>query len=98
MLGFTPAGLAHTLYIAPPTSRYKTFEVPKSDGSARVIDAPLGAQRLAQANLAVLLQGCRDEIAAKTKRRPISHAFRPGQSIITKSSEAGRSKPCRAWV
>lgn len=83
MLGFTPAGLAHTLYIAPAASRYRTFEIPKSDGSARVIDAPLGAQRLAQSNLAVMLQGCRDEIAEKTKRRPISHAFRPGQSIIT---------------
>lgn len=94
MLGFTPAGLAHTLYIAPATSRYQTFEIPKSDGSVRVIDAPLGAQRLAQANLALMLQGCRDEIAAKTKRRPISHAFRPGQSIITNA----RVHTCRRHV
>ncbi|WP_454762320.1 retron Ec67 family RNA-directed DNA polymerase/endonuclease [Caulobacter segnis] len=83
MLGFTPTGLAHTLYIAPAATRYETFEIPKSDGSARVINAPLGAQRLAQTKLAELLQSCRDEVAATTKRRPLSHAFRPGQSIIT---------------
>lgn len=83
MLGFTPAGLAHTLYIAPAATRYKTFDIPKSDGSARRIEAPLGAQRLAQTKLAELLQSCRDELAAKSKRRPLSHAFRPGQSIIT---------------
>lgn len=86
MLGFTPAGLAHTLYIAAASTRYETFDIPKSDGSARTIDAPLGAQRLAQTKLAELLQACRDEIAAKTKRRPLSHAFRPGQSIITNAS------------
>lgn len=71
LLGFTPSGLAHTLYVAPAAARYKTFDIPKSDGSTRVIEAPLGAQRLAQANLAELLQSCRNEIAGKTKRRAL---------------------------
>lgn len=83
MLGFTPSGLAHTLYVASDARRYKTFEIPKSDGTLRRIDAPIGAQRLAQEKLAELLQLCRDEVSAKNKRRPLSHAFRPGQSIIT---------------
>jgi RNA-directed DNA polymerase len=86
ILGFTPSGLSHTLFIAPEATRYRTFEIPKSGRGVRVIEAPIGAQRLAQQNLAALLQSCRAQIEADTKpkpRRPLSHGFRPGQSIIT---------------
>jgi hypothetical protein len=83
ILGFTPAGLSHTLFVAHEATRYRTFEISKSGGGTRVIDAPLDAQRLAQKNLAALLQSCRTQIDAETGRKPLSHGFRPGQSIIT---------------
>jgi RNA-directed DNA polymerase len=83
ILGFTPKGLSHTLYVATPATRFRTFEIPKADGTMRTIDAPVGAQKLAQRNLADLLQACRSEIDATTGRRPLSHGFRPGRSILT---------------
>jgi RNA-directed DNA polymerase len=92
LLGFTPSGLAWVLYKLPTEQKYTTFEIPKKRGGVRKICAPLGPLKMLQTNLAVLLYACRTEIQGielqKAKdgnvapRKPISHGFRKGQSII----------------
>jgi RNA-directed DNA polymerase len=83
LLGFTPSGLAWVLFKAKDEQKYAKFEIPKKSGGVREICAPLGALKLLQKNLANYLYECRDDIQKQQGRRPLSHGFRVGQSIIT---------------
>ena len=82
LLGFTPRGLAYTLYKTPDGSKYQKFQIAKKKGGVRDICAPKGALKLLQRNLANLLYDCRDEINKDTPRRPLAHGFRRKQSIF----------------
>jgi RNA-directed DNA polymerase len=83
LLNFSPAGLSYVLYKQHPSTKYQKFEIPKKAGGTREICAPIGALKAVQRELATLLNECRTEIHDTTPRRPLSHGFREGLSIIT---------------
>jgi RNA-directed DNA polymerase len=83
LLNFSPAGLSYVLYKQPASTKYQKFEIPKKAGGTRDICAPIGALKDIQRELADLLNECRIEIQEMTPRRPLSHGFREGLSIIT---------------
>jgi RNA-directed DNA polymerase len=76
LLDFTPSGLAYVLYKTAPEKKYISFQIPKKSGGTRLIQAPQGALKVLQRNLADLLYNCRSELEAQHSRRPISHGFR----------------------
>jgi hypothetical protein len=47
LLGFTPSGLAYTLYKSENTEKYNKFIIPKKSGGFRDICAPKGALKIA---------------------------------------------------
>ncbi|MFT4075703.1 MAG: retron Ec67 family RNA-directed DNA polymerase/endonuclease [Asticcacaulis sp.] len=79
--------LIHTLYKKPEASKYKTFSIPKKSGGDRTIHAPIGKLKIYQHELAQLLADCRDEINAEKPRKPLSHGFRRGLSIISNAHQ-----------
>ena len=84
LVGFTPPGLAYTLYKTLPEERYRTFTIPKKSGGERTISAPTSRLLLLQTNLASLLNKCFEEINKSTKSsRSVSHGFRNKHSIVT---------------
>jgi RNA-directed DNA polymerase len=76
--------LIYTLYKTPEASKYKSFPIAKKSDGERIIDAPIGKLKIYQRALANILYECDDEI--QTGRRPLSHAFRKGQSIVTNAT------------
>jgi RNA-directed DNA polymerase len=82
LLGFSASGLSYVLYKQPHNQKYTKFDIPKKSGGTREINAPLGALKGMQKELADLLYACREELAAAKPRRALSHGFRKGQSII----------------
>lgn len=84
LLNYTPRGLAFVLYKTSAESRYSTFDIAKSGGGVRTIQAPNNQLKLLQSRLADLLSDCLDKIeAAKPDRRRVSHGFQKGRSIVT---------------
>jgi RNA-directed DNA polymerase len=84
LLNFTPKGLGYVLYKTPANARYRIFDIPKSGGGVRTIQAPQPQLRLLQSRLADVLVDCSDEIEAKTPdRRLVTHGFQKGRSILT---------------
>ena len=90
LLGFKPASVSYILYITPPASKYKKFDIPKRSGGTRQICAPLGALKLLQRRVADLLQNCVEEINKANNRSDddehpdrIAHGFKRRRSIIT---------------
>ncbi|MFO3797449.1 MAG: reverse transcriptase domain-containing protein, partial [Anaerolineales bacterium] len=79
--------LIHTLYKLPEASKYTTFDIPKKSGGVRTIHAPVGKLKVYQRVLADILYECADEIDAASPRRPLSHGFRRGRSIVTNASQ-----------
>lgn len=79
--------LIHTLYKLPETSKYTTFDIPKKSGGVRTIHAPIGKLKIYQRVLADILYECADEIDAASPRKPLSHGFRRGRSIVTNASQ-----------
>ena len=77
--------LIHTLYRVPESAWYRTFPIPKKTGGERVINAPIGKMKTYQRVLADILYQC-DAETQKDGMRPLSHAYREGQSIITHAS------------
>lgn len=71
------------LYKQPAAAKYQKFQIPKNAGGTRDICAPLGAMKAVQRELATLLNECRAEIQMAAPRRPLSHGFREGLSIVT---------------
>lgn len=86
LLNYTPKGLAYVLYKTPTESRYHTFDIPKSRGGVRTIQAPEPHLKLLQRRLADLLGDCLEKIEAENpNRRRVSHGFHKGRSIVTNS-------------
>lgn len=92
LLGFTPSGLAYTLYKSPEALKYHKFQIAKKHGGVRDICAPKGALKLLQRNLADLLYDFRDEINKENPRRPLAHGFRRKQSIFDNAKQHKRRR------
>lgn len=85
LLGYKPNKLSWVVFKMP--GRYKQFSIPKRSGGVRVISAPAPELKLLQRRLAAGLQECWAQIElAKNIRRPISHGFRKGASIVTNAA------------
>lgn len=82
ILGIKPKHLSYLLYYFPG-AKYATFEIPKKSGGTRTIEAPIERLKIVQRQLADLLAMCGLEIDEQNKRRPLSHGFRKGRSIVT---------------
>ncbi|APP73927.1 Reverse transcriptase (RNA-dependent DNA polymerase) [Xanthomonas vesicatoria ATCC 35937] len=82
LIGFQPKALG---YVAWGTkARYSAFDIAKRSGGKRTIHAPIPQLKLAQQNLAELLQECELEIeAALGVKKRLSHGFRRDHSILT---------------
>lgn len=92
ILNYTPEGLAFVIYKKPKEARYSTFDVRKSSGGVRTIEAPEPQLKLLQSRLADLLNECLEHIEAdKPDRRKVSHGFHAGRSIIT-NAKAHRAR------
>src|SRR5262245_10767586 len=84
LLGFKPSALAYVRFRQPQALKYKTFQIPKKNGGARTINAPVDALKLLQKKLSVLLQDCADEIKEANGRKDrLGHGFKRKRSIIT---------------
>ena len=81
ILGFQPDKLSYILYKLPDSEKYHTFEIPKKNGSTRIIQAPAPPLKTLQSRLADVLYVCSEEINKKESRRPLSHGFKKGYSI-----------------
>ena len=79
--------LINTLYRTPEAAKYNAFNIPKKDGSLRTIHAPIGKLKVYQRLLANILYDCADELELATPRKPMSHAFRRGRSIVTNAAQ-----------
>ncbi|MDO8901963.1 MAG: retron Ec67 family RNA-directed DNA polymerase/endonuclease [Phenylobacterium sp.] len=77
--------LIHTLYRVPEAQKYQTFSIPKKSGGERTIHAPIGKLKVYQRALANILYECDAELQ-EPRRRPLSHAYRQGQSIVTNAA------------
>ena len=77
--------LIHTLYRLPEASKYRSFTIPKKSGGERTIHAPVGKIKAYQWALSKILYDCDDEIQP-SRGKPLSHAFRHGQSIVTNAA------------
>ena len=87
LLGFTPSGLSYVLYKVPSAAKYTSFEIPKRDGTKRLIRAPAPQLRLLQRRLANLLYRCLAEIEkGNPGRRSLAHGFAAGRSIATNAT------------
>lgn len=78
--------LINTLYRVPEEAKYQTFVVPKKSGGERQIHAPVGKLKIYQRALANILYECDAEIQKAEPRRPLSHGYRIGQSIVTNAA------------
>ncbi len=85
LLGIKPKHLSYLLYIFPG-QKYSTFQIPKKNGGSRIIDAPIKRLKLVQRMLTDLLTACVLEIEEQHQRKPISHGFHKGRSIVTNAS------------
>ena len=83
ILGFQSSKLSYILYKLPDSEKYHTFEVPKKNGSTRIIQAPDPRLKTLQRRLADVLYVCSNEINKKESRRPLSHGFKKGYSIYS---------------
>lgn len=93
ILNYTPRGLAYVLYKTSAETRYRTFDIPKSGGGVRTIQAPKPQLKLVQSRLTDLLSDCLDKIEAeKPDRRRVSHGFQKGRSIVTNAKAHTRRR------
>lgn len=83
-LGIQRKTLTYVLYEVGVDSFYKSFEIPKKDGSPRHIHAPTGVLKTIQKKLAIALcayqQECRNNKGIHVN---VSHAFEKGKGFIT---------------
>lgn len=77
--------LTYILYFSDIDNYYKTFDVPKKNGGARQIKAPIGNLKYIQKRLAVALQDCQKEINENNKLFwKVSHGFEKGKKYYYK--------------
>lgn len=92
LLGFKTSALSYLLYVKTESSKYHQFEIPKSSGGVRSINAPTADLKFLQKRLSILLQDCIEEINVEKKiKTSLSHGFKRKYSIIT-NSEKHRNK------
>lgn len=92
LLGYKPRRLSYIVYRIPQSSKYTRFDIPKSTGGVRTINAPVDRLKTLQRRLANLLYASRDEIEAKTTLRSLSHGFRRHHSIVTNARRHKRRR------
>lgn len=93
LLRYRPSAVSFIVHTTPPAARYTTFDIPKRSGGVRTIDAPNDRLKGLQRSLSKLLYECLREIEAKDPRRnKLSHAFRPGASIISNAKTHHRRR------
>ena len=80
-ISYSPKGLSYILYKIDNNSKYKTFNILKSNGNYREIKAPREELKRLQTIIAKKLSLCYEDICRGY--RPLSHGFRKGYSIIT---------------
>lgn len=85
LLNTPTKSLINTLYKVPEAAWYQTFPIPKKSGGERIINAPMGKMKTYQRVLANILYEC-DAESKIEGLRPLSHAYRKGQSIITNAT------------
>ena len=84
ILGYKANAVSFILYKIPEEEKYIEFGIPKKNGDARKIKAPIVKLKYLQRRLADLLNDCFDEICNKSKHeKSLSHGFRRKHSIIT---------------
>jgi RNA-directed DNA polymerase len=84
LLGYKANALSYILYKLPDAGKYTTFSVPKKCGGTREINAPTPRVKALQKRLATLLSDCVTELEQNgSRRRALSHGFKPRHSIIT---------------
>ncbi len=83
LLGYKPSTLTSIVYKTPLDAKYIEFEIPKKDGSNRIIKAPTEKLKLLQSRLADLLYDCLEEIENSRNNKSVSHGFRRSQNIMT---------------
>lgn len=87
ILGFKPKALAYILYKKPVSIKYKSFDILKSSGDMRHINAPAPDLKHLQERLSKLLQDCINEInVLRNVKFTLSHGFRPKHSILTNAN------------
>ena len=83
-LGIQRKTLTYVLYEVGVDSFYKSFDIPKKDGSQRHIHAPTGILKAIQKNLADALYDYQKAIRTENDiKANISHAFEKEKGIIT---------------
>lgn len=76
--------LTYILYKKGTENCYKTFTIPKKDGSLRTIHAPSSDLGLIQKRLSIFLYKEQEKIWGKSELKPnISHGFEKNKTIIT---------------
>jgi RNA-directed DNA polymerase len=84
VLGYEPKSLSFILYKIADDKKYSTFQIPKKDGSQRLIEAPINRLKGLQRRLADVLYACSEELVRKrTHKQSVSHGFKKNHSIIT---------------
>lgn len=87
LLNFKSSNIAYIIYRLKEEEKYSSFEIKKSSGGLRTIDAPEPKLKNLQSNLAYLLQECLTEIEKTSQiKSTASQAFQPKKSIITNAS------------
>ena len=86
ILGYKASALAYIIYKIPIADKYSSFEINKSGGGKRKIDAPIAPLKDVQRRLANILYACRHENEKQSARRPLSHGYRKGLSIVTNAN------------
>ncbi len=92
ILGYKPSALSFIVYKIPTINKYTKFTIPKSGGGEREICAPIEPLKTLQRHLANVLYACSHEIDSESGRRPLSHGFRRGLSIITNARRHKRRR------
>ncbi|MBY3225979.1 retron Ec67 family RNA-directed DNA polymerase/endonuclease [Rhizobium laguerreae] len=83
LLDVEPKFLSKQIYKTDPAVKYHTFQVPKKDGSSRLINAPNKNLKFIQSRLSRLLYQCYFDIHGKPEfpARAISHGFQKKRDL-----------------
>ena len=84
ILAVKPKTLSFLIYKIPVADRYYSFEIPKSSGGHRKIDAPIPQLSMIQRRLANVLTACVLEIEkSEPVKSHLAHGYLPKRSILT---------------
>ncbi len=87
VLRVKPKTVSYLLYKLPETEKYHSFEIPKSNGGKRLINAPEQRLKMLQGRLAKILYRCIAEVEKiDPPHHPLAHGFARSCSIFTNAS------------